>query len=512
VISSHAARDPAKPAAIMANGGESLTYGELERRSRQLARLLRERGLLEGDRVAILMESRLDWFVVMWAARRSSLRFVPINWHLKAAEARYVLENSDAKAIVTSERLLDLASELVDGNDLVGVRLTSGPSRRGFESLSASIDPYSAAPLDREYEGGAMPYSSGTSGRPKGILRPLTGAPFGTPNGLETLLSSLYELDERTIYLSPAPQYHAAPVGWTMAVMGFGGTVVVLEPFDAEGVLKAIETYRVTHAQFVPTHFVRLLKLPPEIANRYDLSSLRWAIHAAAPCPPEVKLRMMDWWGPILHEYYGGSERFGFASIGPEDWLTHRGSVGRSRMGPVHVVDPDTGWECEPRTVGLIYLENTEGFAYHKDPDKTRECLSPSGWGTHGDMGWVDSEGFIYLADRQSNMIISGGVNIYPQEVENVLITHPSVSDVAVIGVPNAEYGEEVKAVVKLVDGLAASPDLAAQLMALCRAEIAGFKCPKSVDFVDELPRHPNGKLLKRELRAQYWPDARVRI
>jgi long-chain acyl-CoA synthetase len=512
MISAHAASHPAKPAAIMAASGETLTFGELERRSRQLARLFRDHGLRPGDRIAILMESRLEWFIAMWAARRSALFFVPVNWHLKPAEARYVVENSDARAIVTSERLIDLAGQVTEGDDRIRARLTTGPAERGFASLKEALNGYADTPLEDEREGGSMPYSSGTSGKPKGILRPLSGAPFGTPNGLETLLSTLYEFDEKTIYLSPAPQYHSAPVGFTMAVMLFGGTVVVLEPFDAEGVLRAIETWKITHAQFVPTHFVRLLKLPDEVRGRYDLSSLRYAIHAAAPCPPDVKLRMMEWWGPILHEYYGGSERFGLSSIGPEDWMAHQGSVGQSRMGPVHIVDPDTGQELPPHEIGLIYFENTAGFAYHKDPAKTRESLTASGWGTHGDMGWLDEDGFIYLADRQSNMIISGGVNIYPQEVENLLIGHSAVGDVAVIGVPNAEFGEEVKAVVRLSDPATASDALAAELIALCRAELAGFKCPRTVDFVDDFPRHPNGKLLKRDLRDRYWPDAKVKI
>jgi long-chain acyl-CoA synthetase len=490
----------------MAHSGETLTYGDLERRSCQLARLLRDAGLQAGDRFAILMESRLDWFVAMWAARRSSLFFVPVNWHLKAAEARYVVENSDAKAIITSQRLIDLAQQVSAGNDTIKVRLTTGPAERGFDSLASASGRYRAEPLEDEREGGSMPYSSGTSGRPKGVLRALSNARFGAPTGLEQLLCGLYGLDEDTIYLSPAPQYHAAPVGWTMTVMFYGGVVVVLEPFDAEGVLRAIDQYNVTHAQFVPTHFVRLLRLPEEVRSRFALSSLKIAVHAAAPCPPEVKLKMMRWWGPILHEYYGGSERFGLTSIGPEAWLSHRGSVGLPRMGPAHIVDPETGEAVGPGEVGLIYFENTAGFAYHKDPVRTQEALSASGWGTHGDMGWLDDDGFLYLADRRSDLIISGGVNIYPQEAENLLITHPAVSDVAVIGVPNEEFGQEVKAVVKLTDPSLACEALAAELIGFCRAQMSGFKCPRSVDFVREFPRHPNGKLLKRELRDLYWP------
>lgn len=512
MISTHAANDPKLPAAVMAGSGETLTYGDLERRSCQLARLLRARGLNPGDRVAILMESRLEWFVAMWAARRSSLLFVPINWHLKADEARYVVENSDARALITSDKLIALAGEVAEGNPAIEVRLTTGEPNLGFEGLDAAIATFSSLPLPDQEEGGPMPYSSGTSGKPKGIVRPLTRQPFGTATGLEERLQAIYGIASDTIYLSPAPQYHAAPVGWTMTVQYYGGTVIVLEPFDAEGVLRAIERYKVTHAQFVPTHFVRLLKLSDERRRSFDGKSLRVVVHAAAPCAPEVKLQMMAWWGPIIYEYYGGSERFGLTAIDPHEWLEHRGSVGRPQMGPVHIVDPESGRELGPGETGLIYFENTAGFAYHKDPQKTKECLSASGWGTHGDMGWLDGDGFLYLADRLSDLIISGGVNIYPQEVENVLITHPAISDVAVIGVPNSEFGEEVKAVVRLNDGVSPGPDLEAELVAHCRTAIAGFKCPRSVDFVNELPRHPNGKLLKRELRSRYWPEARVRI
>ncbi len=505
-IISTALSHPDKPAAILAGSGASLSYGDLDRRSCQLARCLRDQGLRAGDRVALFMENNLDWFVAMWAARRSGLFFVPINWHLKPAEVRYVIENSDARALITSEQLERQARATIGGLEKVEVKLTVGAASGEFASLGQAIADYPSTPLEDERDGGSMPYSSGTSGKPKGILRALTNAPFGQPTGLERLLADLYGLTPGAIYLSPAPQYHAAPVGWTMAVQMMGGTVVVMETFEAEAVLRAIETYRVTHAQFVPTHFVRLLKLPPEVRERYDRTSLCVAVHAAAPCPPAVKSAMMAWWGPILFEYYGGSERCGLTAIGPDEWIRRPGSVGQARMGAVHIVDAESGAEAEPGTIGLVYFSGVDAFEYHKDPEKTRAARTVDGWGTYGDMGRVDEDGFLYLADRQSHVIISGGVNIYPQEIENLLVAHPKVSDVAVIGVPNEEFGEEVKAVVIPADGGEPGPVLAAELMAYCRSELAGFKRPRSIDFVDELPRHPNGKLLKRELRDQYWP------
>jgi fatty-acyl-CoA synthase len=351
-----------------------------------------------------------------------------------------------------------------------------------------------------------MLYSSGTTGRPKGIKPKLPDAPFGQATApLLLLLQGVFGLTSESVYLCPAPLYHAAPLGWSTTVQRAGGTVVVMESFDALGALEAIERHRVTHAQFVPTHFVRMLKLDEDVRRGPDLSSLAVAVHAAAPCPVEVKRQMLDWWGPIVHEYYAGSEGNGFCYASPQDWLDHPGTVGKPIMGAVHVLDEDHH-EVPVGETGQIWFESGVRFEYHNDPEKTRDMFDENGWSSLGDIGHVDADGFVYLSDRASHMIISGGVNIYPQEVENELALHPAVVDVAVIGVPNADFGEEVKAVVVAAPSAEAGDALAADLMAFCRSRLAGYKCPVSVDFVDSLPRLPTGKLLKRELRRQYWP------
>jgi fatty-acyl-CoA synthase len=350
-----------------------------------------------------------------------------------------------------------------------------------------------------------MLYSSGTTGRPKGVKVALPDPPqIDAPNALVMLAHGLYKVGPDSIYLCPAPLYHAAPLRWTMTVQRFGGTVVVMQHFDAEAALQAIERYRVTHAQFVPTHFVRMLKLPEEVRRRYDTSSLQVAFHAAAPCPVPVKRAMLDWWGSIIHEYYAGSEGNGMTAVGPTDWLARPGTVGRAVHGIVHICDED-GQELPDRETGLVYFEGQTNFEYHNDPGKTAEARNRHGWSTLGDVGWLDEDGFLFLTDRKSFMIISGGVNIYPQEIENHLVTHPAVADVAVVGAPHDEMGEQVVAVVQPAEGVEAGAALADELTAYCRQSLSGVKTPRRFDFVDELPRHPTGKLYKRLIRDRYW-------
>lgn len=489
-------------AAIMSDGGSVLSYADLETRSVQLANLLASRGLMAGDRVAILLENALDWYVAMWGVRRAGMFFVPVNWHLKPTEIRYVVDNSDSRAIIASASLAELAASACDGLACVEVRLSSGGAAAGFEDLNTAIATFPAKPTLPEMDGGSMLYSSGTTGHPKGILRRLSNGRFGLPNELERMLADTYSIDSETTYLSPAPMYHASPVGFTGTTLRQGGTVVLMPAFDAEAVLAAIETHRVTHAQFVPTHFVRMLRLPEEVKARYDLSSLRVVIHAAAPCAPDVKRAMIDWLGPIIHEYYAGSEGCGLTAINSEEWLAHPGSVGRSRTSPIHIVDLETGAELPTGEVGGIYFEAPGTFTYHKDATKSANALTPQGWGTLGDVGHLDEDGFLYLSDRRSDLILSGGVNIYPQEIENALSTHPAVADVAVIGVSNAEFGQEVKAVVELLPGAATVS--ADDLITYARQHLAHFKAPRSIDFTTALPRLPNGKLLRRRLMEQY--------
>lgn len=500
----HAAQRPQDAAVIMATGEVVVTWAQLEARSNQLAHLLRSRGLAVGDHVAVFLDNDSHYFEVIWAALRAGLYVTPINWHLGADEAGYIVADCDAVALITTARFAETVTGFGSALDAVTTRLSIDGLIDGFEDYAAAIADQPTDPIADETEGAVMLYSSGTTGRPKGIKPPLTGAPFGTTNALVTLLQFVYAVDETSVYLSPSPLYHAAPLLWSLAAQRLGAAVVVMDRFDAEGTLAAIESKRVTHGQFVPTHFVRMLRLPAEVRERYDLSSLQKVIHAAAPCPVDVKRQMLDWVGPIVHEYYAGSEGNGFCAVGPEEWLERPGTVGRPLVGILHIVGED-GEELPAGEIGQVWFESETRFEYHKDSEKTAAAFNTHGWSTLGDIGYVDEEGWLFLTDRASHMIISGGVNIYPQETENVLASHPAIADVAVIGVPDAEMGESVKAVVELAPGVEASPELAAEIIAFSRERLSSFKCPRSVDFTDELPRLPTGKLLKRKLRDQYW-------
>jgi long-chain acyl-CoA synthetase len=356
-----------------------------------------------------------------------------------------------------------------------------------------------------------MLYSSGTTGRPKGVRRPLTGLPIDAPNALSMLTQAFYGLGPDSRYLSPAPLYHAAPLRWTMAVQGFGGAVYVMEKFDPEGYLAAVERHRINCSQLVPTMFVRMLKLPEAVRAKYDISSMKMAVHAAAPCPVAVKQQMMAWWGPVVYEYYAGTEGNGFCHVGPEDWLAHPGTVGKCVLGELKICNEE-GDEVPAGTEGTVFFAGGPEFSYHNAPEKTAESRNKHGWTTLGDVGYVDADGYLFLTDRKAFMIISGGVNIYPQEVENLLVTHPRVADAAVFGVPNEEFGEEVKAAIQPVDMAEAGPALAEELLAFCRQHLSAVKCPRSIDFHAELPRHPTGKLYKRLLRDAYWGGKQSRI
>jgi long-chain acyl-CoA synthetase len=499
-----AASHPDKPAVIVAGTGDQVTYAQLEERSRRLAQLLYARGLRAGDRVAILLENHPRYYEVAWAVQRSGMYAVPINWHLKADEAGYIIQDSGAKVIVTSAALAGIAADL--GAHLAGVdvRLMIDGAAQGFEGYEQAIAAYPAEPLALEREGALMYYSSGTTGQPKGIMPPLSGQPFGTGGGaLVDMIQERYRFSIDTRYLFPAPLYHSAPLGWSTASQRLGATVVIMERFEARQTLELIQEHRITHAQFVPTHFVRMLKLPEDERLGYDHASLQVVTHAAAPCPVDVKRKMLDWWGPVIHEFYSGSEGNGFCAIGPEEWLAHPGSVGRPVVGRIHVLGVD-GEELPPGEVGQVWFDTGLTFAYHNDARKTASAYNDRGWSTLGDIGRVDEDGFLYLTDRATDLIISGGVNIYPREAEDVLALHPAVTDVAVIGVPDAEMGEQVKAVVVAAPGARPGPELAEELVGYCRSRLAHFKCPVSVDFADELPRLPTGKLRKRELKAQY--------
>jgi len=504
----YAEATPDRPAVIFAGDGTVLSFAEFEALSNRFAHLLRASGIARGDRVAVFMENHRLYLPLAWGVLRSGARLVAIATHLAPEEIDYILEDSGARVLVTSTAMAGTARRAAKQDVPEANRFMADGAEAGFIALEAALADQPATPIADQAEGVEMLYSSGTTGRPKGILKPLPEGTFGIPAPGYFLTAKLYGLDEAAVYLSPAPLYHAAPLMFCIRALRFGATVVVMAKFDAEETLRLIARHGVTHAQFVPTMFVRMLRLPEEARHGYDLASLACVIHAAAPCPVDVKHRMIDWLGPILWEYYGGSEGSGMTALNAEEWLLHPGSVGRARIGRIRICNAD-GEEVPIGTEGGVYFSDGPRFAYHNDPVKTAEAWNRNGWSTLGDIGYVDDDGYLYLTDRKANMIISGGVNIYPQEAENRLLSHPEVMDAAVFGVPNPEFGEEVKAVVHPVDMARAGTDLEAELIAFCREALSPVKCPWSVDFNDDLPRRENGKLYKRLLKERYWQDHR---
>ena len=499
----HAAATPDKPAIIMAASGAVMTYAELDRRSNRVAQLLRAHGLVRGDTIAILMTNCVDYLAICWGAQRAGLVYVAMSTKLTTDEAAYILQDSGAKLIVASAGLGAVAAAAAHG---VPARFATGGAIAGFDDLDAALAKQPDTPIADQSCGRDMLYSSGTTGRPKGVRGPLPEGALDAGDALTGMVAMLYQFSPDMVYLSPAPLYHAAPLRYCMSVHRFGGTVVVMERFDPEAYMALVEKYHVTHSQLVPTMFVRMLKLEPEVRARYDLSSLKVAIHAAAPCPVDVKHAMIDWWGPVIYEYYSATEGAGFTSITPQEWLARPGSVGKSILGEIRVLGDDDSVLPAGQT-GRIYFAGGPGFSYHNDAAKTASVTGVNG-ATFGDIGHVDDEGYLFLTDRAAFMIISGGVNVYPQEAENALTLHPEVVDVAVFGVPDAEMGEAVKAVVQPRDMARAGPELEAELIAFVRARLSHVKCPKSIDFMAELPRHDTGKLYKRLLKDKYWADA----
>ncbi|HEY2658332.1 MAG TPA: acyl-CoA synthetase [Caulobacteraceae bacterium] len=500
----HSQATPSKPAIILSPSNQTVTYGELNDRSNQGAQLLRSLGLMPGDAVAFCLENTPVFFELAWAAQRSGLYFVCLSSKLQPDEIEYILRDSGAKVFITSTALGDTPAEIARRKlDLMSYII--GGTVDGYRDFIAERSTMSMEPVEDEQAGFDMLYSSGTTGRPKGIKpKAITGEPIASADSLVTVATKLYGASADSVYLCPAPLYHAAPLRWCMTMMRLGATVVIMERFDPEAALAAIEHYRITIAQFVPTHFVRMLKLPEADRLRFDVSSLKTVVHAAAPCPVPIKMAMMDWFGPIIHEYYSGSEGNGGTFINPQEWLAHKGSVGRPLTTTIHICG-ETGEELPARSEGVIFFSGGPSFEYHNDAAKTNESRNQHGWTTLGDIGWVDEDGFLYLTDRKSFMIISGGVNIYPQEIENLLINHPSVADVAVIGAPDEEMGEKVVAIVQPLHWSDAGEALAAELLALCRSQLSHVKTPRQFDFMPELPRHATGKLYKRLLRDSYW-------
>ena len=507
----HAATRPDHPAVVMAGSGLTLSFVEMNALANRFAHLLRRHGLGPGDTLALFLENRLEYLPLAWGSQRAGTVLVPISTHLTAEEAAYILADSGARLLVSSTRFSSLVESVRAAMPDLAVQVFD---EGGADDAAAALDKQPATPIADQRAGYEMLYSSGTTGRPKGIKPAAPPDPDPLAPGPLVMLVAHgfgFPTDGSCVYLSPGPLYHAAPLRWAMTVHRLGGTVVVMEKFDAEGALAAIQRHHVTASQWVPTHFVRLLKLPEEVRRRYDLSSHTRAVHAAAPCPVEVKHAMIDWWGPIILEYYAGSEGNGMTLIDSAAWLDHPGSVGRAIYGAVHICDPDTGAELPAGETGLVYWDAPQPFAYHDDPAKTAEVTNAQGWTTLGDIGRLDAEGFLYLTDRRSHMIISGGVNIYPQEIENHLVTHPAVADAAVIGVPDAEMGERVVAVVQAIAPEQAGQALADELTLFLGARVARFKLPRQIDFRAGLPREANGKLYKRCLRDEYAAQAEGR-
>jgi long-chain acyl-CoA synthetase len=510
----HARKHPDWPAIVMARSGEVVTYGEYEQRCNRAAHFLRDVGLQRGDHVAVLMENHPRMLEFEGAAERTGLYYTLVNSHLTAEEAAYIVNDCEARVFVSSAAKRDVALGVAERCPklerllMVDVGEEVGP----FEPYEQVMASYPAEPIPDEQLGAAMLYSSGTTGRPKGILRPLPDARPTEALPVIEFVKLMWRFREHMTYLSPAPLYHSAPQASVAAALRLGSKVVVMEHFDPEEFLSLVERHRVTHTQVVPTMFSRMLKLPKEVRERYDLSSLEVVVHAAAPCPVPVKHEMIRWLGPILIEYYGATEGHGFTVCSSEEWLAHPGTVGKPVLGELLILD-DEGNECPVGTDGTIWFRGATAFEYFHDPEKTAESRDATGTAsTVWDVGHVDEDGYLYLTDRKTYMIVSGGVNIYPQETENLLVTHPKVLDAAVIGVPNEDLGEEVKAVVQPMPGVEPGPELERELLAFCHEHLARFKCPRSVDFVDELPRLPTGKLYKRVLRDQYWAGHETRI
>lgn len=499
---------PHKPAIIMGATGEMVTFRQLDERSNQGAQLFRSLGLKAGDHIGMMLENNRHFLEIAWAAQRSGLIFTPVSTHLTKDETAYIMENCGARLFIGSAALAEVAQELRADAGGVEFFYMVGGVRSGFESWEEAVDAQPTTPIDDQSNGVPMLYSSGTTGKPKGVFTRPASDDVNTDSIVAEMLRMVFGFSDETVYLSPAPLYHAAPLHYCMGATMNGSTIVVMEAFDAEQSLRLIEEHRVTHSQWVPIMFVRMLKLPEEVRTAYDTSSLQYAIHAAAPCPIEVKEKMIEWWGEVIVEYYSASEGIGFTMIDSANWLTHKGSVGQAIVGELHIVDDD-GNELPPGEIGTVYFGGPQTtFEYFKEPGKTAEAYNERGWATCGDVGYVDEEGYLYLTDRKNFTIISGGVNIYPQEIENALASHDKIADVAVFGVPHEEFGEEVKAVVQPVNWADATDETAFEILEWLRDKISHIKMPRSLDFHPELPRMDNGKLYKRRLQEQYRDEA----
>jgi long-chain acyl-CoA synthetase len=502
-FSVYAAETPDRPAYIMANSGEVVTYAQLDRRSNQIAHLLRLSGVERGDHIAMMMKNCVEFLQVAQAANRAGIIFTPISTHLKQDETAYIITNCKAKLFIASSSLAEVAVEAVSASEGLKRCLSVGGDIAGFDSLDEQLASLPETPIEDEFLGAPMLYSSGTTGKPKGVYWAPHAEDIQTDHPMSGSVGAFFGFDVETIYLSPAPLYHAAPLHYNLMVLGLGGTSVIMEHFDPEQSLALVEQYKVTHSQWVPIMFVRMLKLPEAARTRFDLSSMKCAIHAAAPCPIDVKEAMIEWWGPVIVEYYSGSEGNGFTIIDSANWLTHKGSVGQALIGEPRIVS-ETGEVLGPGEVGDVYFANSRPFEYFDEPEKTKDAFNAQGWSTMGDVGYLDEEGFLYLTDRKNFTIITGGVNVYPAEIEGLLITHDKVADVAVFGVPHPEFGEQIVAVVQPLSWAEATEETEMELIDWMRERLSSVKVPRTLDFMEVLPRMDNGKLYKRHLQDAY--------
>jgi long-chain acyl-CoA synthetase len=494
--------NPEKLALLDADTDQSLTYRDLNERANQSAHALRELGLKRGDVIAVLLENGFDIFEIAWGAQRSGLYLTSISTKFTSSDVGYIVRDAGARVLIASDSLSSIAAAALYDLPQVRAFATSG-SAGALRDWKRLRDSQPTAAIADESPGTDMLYSSGTTGRPKGVRPTLPVGELTTATPLMRMATSLYGMGPETVYLSTSPLYHAAPQRWALTAQRLGGTVIFTKQFDPQRTLALVEQYRVTHATFVPTHFIRMLKLPLAVRERYEHSSLEAVVHAAAPCPVPVKRAMIAWWGPLVHEYYSGTESCGITALDSREWLNNPGSVGRAVLGTVKITD-DLGNELPPNQIGNVYFADGPKFEYHNDPAKTAEAYDRHGWATMGDIGHVDQDGYLYLSDRKNFMIISGGVNIYPQEIENLLVTHPKVADVAVIGAPDEEMGEKVIALIQPLDWSDAGTDLEEELRVFTRTALGGVKCPKQFHFRQSLPREPTGKLMKRLLRDEY--------
>lgn len=493
---------PDKPAYIMTDTGETVTYLQLEERANKLAHLFTNAGLKKHDHVAMMMENHVRFFEIVWGAMRAGIIITPISTALLEEEVAYILENCEAKLYITTPKYAKIAKTALSLANIDHYYMLGNPIE-GYEDLESAIKDLPVTPIANEIQGATMLYSSGTTGQPKGVYSPPESDNIEDIKPILNAIGQTFKFGPHVKYLSPAPLYHAAPLAYNMVNMIFGGTSYIMSKFDAEKSLAVIEKYKTNYSQWVPIMFVRMLKLPESTRLKYDVSAMKLALHAAAPCPIEIKEKMIDWWGPVIFEYYGASEGNGMTAITSEEWLTHKGSVGKAFTSKLVILD-DEGNELPTGEIGNVYFEGGSAFKYHNEPEKTKKSYARKNCSTVGDIGFLDKDGYLYLTDRKNFTIITGGVNVYPQEIENCIINHPKVADVAVFGIPHEEFGQEVKAVVQPKNWADATPDFGAEIMDYCRERLSRIKIPRSVDFMEELPRKDNGKLYKRRLVEQY--------